>query len=394
MAYRFTPDDDTNFRVQTLLGGVTAGLGDLGEILATVVAVTPGDDASWAQQFTALAQRTESAAADARQRGHHTTAADAYLRAATYFAAAQDGELTGTDDDKLRATFADLRRCWEAFAALHDPPLESVAFPYEDTTLPGYMLSVDGTPRPTVVAINGSDGAVVWLWTLMRAAAARGFNTVVFDGPGQQSMLFNHGVGFRPDWEAVMGPVLDVVAARDDVDADRLVLWGGSQGGYWGARTLAFEDRFAAAILDPGVVDVAASWMGHLPAELVAMLDAGDATSFDAAMGVWLADPAAQATWNFRSRPYRTSSPFEVFTAMRTYNVADVAHQITTPLVLTDPEAEQFWPGQSAELASLVSGPAELMPFTAAEGADGHCEPLARTLVHERTLDRVSELLR
>jgi hypothetical protein len=190
-----------------------------------------------------------------------------------------------------------------------------------------------------------------------------------------------------------MGPVVDVVAARADVDADRLVLWGGSQGGFWGARTLAFEHRFAAAILDPGVVDVAASWLGHLPPELVAMLDAGDATGFDAAMGVWLADPAAQATWNFRSRPYRTSSPFEVFTAMRTYNVRDVAHQITTPLVLTDPEGEQFWPGQSAELASRVSGPAELMPFTAAEGADGHCEPLARTLVHERTLDRVSELL-
>ncbi|MDF2556079.1 MAG: hypothetical protein K0R60_1974, partial [Microbacterium sp.] len=34
-----------------------------------------------------------------------------------------------------------------------------------------------------------------------------------------------------------------------------------------------------------------------------------------------------------------------------------------------------------------------LVPFTADEGAQSHCEPLARTLVHERVLDWVAGTL-
>ena len=42
---------------------------------------------------------------------------------------------------------------------------------------------------------------------------------------------------------------------------------------------------------------------------------------------------------------------------MREYDVSPVAHQITTPLFICDPEGEQFWPGQASQLSELVSGP-------------------------------------
>lgn len=123
------------------------------------------------------------------------------------------------------------------------------------------------------------------------------------------------------------------------------------------------------------------------------MLDNGDQQGFNAAMNFWLKDPQAQAGWRFRARPYRLSSPFEVFTAVRNYNLTDVARNITTPLFICDPEGEQFWPGQSQTLAQLVAGPAELVAFTAAEGADLHCEPMARTLVHQRMFDWLTTVL-
>jgi hypothetical protein len=34
---------------------------------------------------------------------------------------------------------------------------------------------------------------------------------VAFDGPGQQPAWFEHGIPFRPDWEAVLTPVLDAM---------------------------------------------------------------------------------------------------------------------------------------------------------------------------------------
>ena len=65
--------------------------------------------------------------------------------------------------------------------------------PYDGATLPGYLLRPDdsGTPRPTLIMTNGSDGAISDMWGCGAAGAlARGWNAFVYDGPGQQSMLF------------------------------------------------------------------------------------------------------------------------------------------------------------------------------------------------------------
>lgn len=51
----------------------------------------------------------------------------------------------------------------------------------------------------------------------------------------------------------------------------------------------------------------------------------------------------------------------------------DTAALITTPILMTDPEDEQFLPHQSRQLANLVPGRADLIAFTAEEGANYHC---------------------
>jgi prolyl oligopeptidase family protein len=113
---------------------------------------------------------------------------------------------------------------------------------------------------------NGSDGSLPGLLGYGAAEAlARGWNAFLFDGPGQQSMLFERGVPFRHDWEAVLTPVIDELVARPDVDASALTGYGISQGGYWITRAVAFERRMAAAVADPGVVDVSEGWTAHLP---------------------------------------------------------------------------------------------------------------------------------
>ena len=97
-----------------------------------------------------------------------------------------------------------------------------VAVPYEGTTLPGYLLRPDasGAPRPTFVMTNGSDGPLaVPVGHRSREALDRGWNAFVYDGPGQQSMLFERNVPFRPDWETVLTPVVDALVDRPDVDA-------------------------------------------------------------------------------------------------------------------------------------------------------------------------------
>ncbi|MCF6422322.1 hypothetical protein [Amycolatopsis tucumanensis] len=148
-----------------------------------------------------------------------------------------------------------------------------------------------------------------------------------------------------------------------------------------------FEHRLVAAVAAPGVVDVSASWTAPLPGSLVRQLDAGDRDGFTKGMRTAERLPDIRRTLEFRARPSGIRDRFDLYRAVREYRLDQAqAAAIRTPLLLTDPEGEQFWPSQSARLAGMLPG-AEVVRFTAAEGASGHCEPMARLLVEQQVFD-------
>ncbi|MEU4315469.1 prolyl oligopeptidase family serine peptidase [Nocardia sp. NPDC024068] len=394
----FYPDIDFDFVVRCVLGATASGAADVGEVLWAIDAVSPGDHDEWFRSWHSAGERARALAETTAAVDHEFSASWAYLRAATYFAAAVNALSGFGPDDRLLPTFRKHRACWDRFVDTTAHSVDRIGFPYEGDELPGYFFSPgpDPVPRPTFVMVNGSDGALSALWSSGAAGAlARGYNVVMFDGPGQQSMLFERETAFRPDWEAVLTPVLDHLLRRPDVDPGRVALYGISQGGYWIARALAYEHRFAAAIADPGVVDVAASWSANIPKSLMKLFHAGQRKQFDTELGIGLKlTPKAAHTWNFRARPYQRDSYYDTLTAVHehTLTAADAA-RITTPLFLTDPEDEQFWPGQSRRLADMSGGPALVSRFTATEGANYHCQPLARTLTDQRMFDWLDDTL-
>jgi hypothetical protein len=230
------------------------------------------------------------------------------------------------------------------------------------------------------------------MW-LQGAAAGleRGYDCLTFDGPGEGAALWRQQIPFRPDWEAVITPVVDFAEKIDGIDPDRIALHGVSQAGYWVPRAIAFEKRIAAAVADPGVWDVSTSWFDHLPKSMVKLLDEGEREKFDKNMG-WTQrfSRKMRGTLAFRSRPFGFDSLFDTYHALRDYNLDGVAEKITCPILITDPENEQFWPGQSQRLYDAVSTPEEskeLVHFSAEEGADSHCEPKALGLRDQRVFD-------
>ena len=298
----------------------------------------------------------------------------------------------------LLPTYRQGRACWEKVVDASAGRFIGVQVPYEDTTLPGYLLRPDatGAARPTLIMTNGSDGSLPGLMGYGGAEALkRGWNAFVFDDPGQQSMLFERGVPFRSDREAVLAPVIDALVARPDVDASALAGYGISQGGYWITRAVAYEHRMVAAVADPGVADVSAGWTVHLPPALLGLLDSGQKDAFNAAMAKAQASagPKAARTMAFRSKPYGMTDPFDLFTQVRKYQVRDVAAQITTPLLILDPDNEQFFPGQSRQLYDLLPEEKEILEFTQAQGANFHCQPTGRRLTHTQMLDWLADHL-
>ena len=159
-----------------------------------------------------------------------------------------------------------------------------------------------------------------------------------------------------------------------EVDPKRMALIGVSQGGYWVPRALAFEHRIAAGVADPGVWDVSEPWFRNRPPFLRDMLRDGKKDSFDQMMKVGTQAPRIQAMLRTRMRPFGATSYYEVYRAVQEYKLAEVAGRIACPMLITDPESEQFFPGQSQELYDALRCPKKLIHFTREQGADQHCE--------------------
>lgn len=395
-SHRFFTDEGFEFLALIALGSAAYRLSEVGEVYATADRITDGDGESWFEEWMATATRVRRIAEDCESRGDVVSARDAFLRAANYAATAFFYVLATNDPSRSLHTWRSHRRDFDRAMKLWPTPVSHVEIPYEGTHLHGYFWSGGEGPRPTIILNNGSDGPVSdMLFMGAVDAVARGWNAITFDGPGQGYALYEQGMFFRYDWEKVITPVVDFLVARHDVDPERIVLSGNSQGGYWVPRAVAFEKRIAAAVADPGVVRVDTSWRSHLPPVMIQLLESGDDADFDSyfAQGVEN-DPVAQTTLAKRKEPYGSDSMAAIMHELEKWDLADVAGQITCPILITEPEDEQFWPGQSRQLFDLVGSPVkELMSFTAKDGGNWHCEPKAPQLRAQRIFDWLAKVV-
>jgi dienelactone hydrolase len=387
---RFYQDDGMNFAVLISLGFAYGNITDVGETLATIERIPEGDTEAWVTEWTTTAERLVQQADESLAGGHTVSARTKLLRASTYFDHASAMSPGTQDPSRYTSLWERHRRCWDRAVEIFECPVEQVQIPYAGTTLEGYLFRPDDvpTPRPTVILNNGSDGPVISQWSMGgRAAIARGFNAITFDGPGEGAALHRQHLYFRADWEQVVTPVVDFLLTRPEVDPAKIALQGISQGGYWAPRAAAFEHRLCALVADPGVMRVASSWEAHLPKEMVQLIDDGNQKDFDALMD---ANPNEQqkAMLAWRMAPYGTTSYYEAYMKAReqTLDAATVA-QIRCPTLVLDPEGEQFWPGQSKLFFDALTCEKQLRHFTAAEGADWHCEPAAQSLRDEVVFD-------
>ena len=248
---------DKLFEAQWLraAGHASYGAAEIAECLEVARQIGGAEPERWFEAWSGFASRLFEAAERSEHAGRAASARGAYLRASNYWRAAWTFLFQAPIDERALHAYRRHREAFIRAAKLMTPAGEAIRIPYEGKLLHGYFFKAgdDGAPRKTLIINGGYDSTAEEAFLFSGAAALeRAFNAFVFDGPGQGAAIFEDGLMFRPDWEKVIGPVVDYLFTRPEVDRTRVALMGISFGGYLAPRAASFERRLAALIADPG----------------------------------------------------------------------------------------------------------------------------------------------
>lgn len=392
--------DDPQFSFQMLraLSGAVHGASDIGECLETAYRITEGDFESWYAEWRVTADRLRTAAEEFLAGGHDVSAREAFMRASNYYRLAEFYLHGDPSDARIAELSRHGRDCFERSTGLGDVRIERALIPYEGTTLPAHVYTVDGSgaERPTLIAQTGFDGTIEELYPVALGALGRGMNCVTFEGPGQGSVIREQGLVFRPDWEKVVSPVVDHTVSLPFVDAGRVALMGISFGGYLAPRAAAFEHRIAALVANGGVYNFIASKVPQgLTLEQMLEIISSDIEGFD--RGAWeMAESNPDMRWGMQNGIYTfgAKGPGDWWLKCSEYSMEGVAGKIECPTLVLDSVGDKAFPGESQKLYDALACPKTLIRFTAGEGAEEHCQVGAGFLSGERVFDWLEDTLR
>jgi dipeptidyl aminopeptidase/acylaminoacyl peptidase len=337
------------------------GGADLGEVYKVVAALKPdvGKNAAWFEQWSAMARKVTALGDEAAAKGHKTTAAGAYLRAAVYYEVGERLLQPRTEESqKAYATAVDLFK--KGMGQIAVVSIEAVEIPFEGgKSLPGYFVrsrDAGNAPLPTVVFFDGLDiTKELQYFHGVPELARRGLATLIVDIPGTGESIRFRGMPARYDTNVVGTAVVDYLETRSDVDKERIGVMGISLGGYYSPRAAAFEPRFKACVSWGAIWDYYAVWKRRV----------------DKAFQGSLSVPGDHIMWVLG-----VSSLDAALEKLKDWRLAGVAEKVKCPYLVTHGERDAQIPIEDAKALFDAIGASDktMKLFTVEEGGFEHCQ--------------------
>ncbi len=198
--------------------------------------------------FESAARRREAKARAAEDAGECVTARNNYFYAAIHYAAAQWPH--DENNEKNIALNTAKRECYAQYAKFADHHVEAAWVPFQGKALPGWLHlppGYNGGKLPAIWWIPGMDGfkeANVALYG--DRWLTRGIAVLTLEGPGQYESAVNDIQVSVANWAQAGTAVMDWMAARPELDAQRIAVGGSSFGSLFGTLAAAHEPRFRA----------------------------------------------------------------------------------------------------------------------------------------------------
>ena len=371
---------EMDFQLLRQLGSASYGGASVGECLALVRRMQEETPDQWVEQFDTLGKAQEEDALRREERGHRVSAREAFLRAANSYRAA---EYYATVGGEPRAVLGQKTcRCFQKAMALSEHHCEAVEIPYGGKSLPGYFMTPHGGPGKKAIAImSGFDGTCEE--TYFQAGLAgleRGYNVLLFAGPGQVDCLRRHPeMYFIPEYEKPVSAVLDWLASRPEAAPGKTALYGISFGGYFATRAAAhIKSGIDALIVNSPIVDLHAYMVGFMPYDPAEMPDEYDFEPGNEPEEVLQDKSYTQENRRNSialSRRFGRASFKSVFVRLKEFKVGSVLENIACPCLSLVGEGEGGEPAaQALAFENKVKGQVTSHAFSAMQGADSHCQ--------------------
>lgn len=368
---------------------------EIGECLATAARIKEDDFDSWRQEWLITSKNVEQIGYQCIKQSHKVSGCEALLRASNYYRTAEFF-IPATDPEKYKI-YRKSSNCFKKAMTLMDFHCKSVNIPYEEIQLPGYFFTPTnkaGTKKPTLIFIGGFDSTSEELYFAGAAAAVkRGYNCLVFDGPGQGAVLMEQKVPCRYDFEAPVSWAIDYICKIPTVDKNKICLMGMSLGGYLAPRAAIHEKRIKACIAFDLFFDV---WDATVAQNSrIRFLEGPLPDSIKKALIKRTVKKDKHTCWLIKTAQafFGSEDINELQTIVKRYNIVESISEITCPLFVAAGEKDHFVPLRQLANANLSSSNKTVRIFTAKEGAEEHCQMGNISLFHQAAFDWLDESL-
>lgn len=257
------------------------------------------------------------------------------------------------------------------------PLAERFAVPYENgVTLPGFHVWAQGKPRGTILLHGGNDSYKEEFILMALFFAQHGYETYLYEGPGQGSVIRDQGCPFTWQWEKTS------IAIDEYFDLHDVTIIGISLGGYFAPRAAAFDSRISRVVgwsVYPGTWDLVEGSSGKKALRAIAgiLKTAAGRAALDNTMRKHAAKGDLTAlSLTDMCHPYGAQSVSDMYLKMKDYTLSNCADKVTQDMLILGADNDVFisrnLAGKEVNMLTNTKSLA-LRMMTMEEDAGDHC---------------------
>lgn len=397
--------DDEAFdgQILRLVGSMYEGGVDYGEVYSTSRRIKAHDVESWHSEWSATAQRLEQIGSAALDAKHKVTAHEAYLRASQYYRASGQFFIGYPGEKRTLPAYQKCEYCFiQAMKLSPAVKFEYVKIPWKTGAFfPAYFIQppqIAPEKKGHTLIINGGYDSVKEECYFFSGAAAlrRGYNVLLFDGPGQGLTLLEQNLPTLPEWENVMTPIIDYLYTRKEVDKSKIAVMGISFGGYQVPRAATVEKRINAIITDPGQISIGKkarerlplpeNWRKTFPKDVPWLVS----SIIRMILNKKMADPSYGWTFRRNLHVHGVKGIDDMFPEWDRFTLDPKA--VTCPIYISFAEGDAIASESKALYEQVSSSEKKFVVYTEASGSHEHCEIGNRAAFNGDALDWLDDI--